>query len=206
MIRRGSDSMDETAMWTPTTRAQHSRSGLRYGSDVTDREWVIHEPLLPQWAGVGRRPAWPMREIVNAIFHVLRGGIARRLLPDSFPPWHTLYRWFARLRNEGIWENLNHRLVMLDRERAGRGKPDRRHRQPERQDHGEWRAAWLRCGQEGQGTQAARDGGHGRPSAEAAGSLRRGAGSRRRRAASAGVTRSLAVRPTRLCRCRLQRR
>jgi len=29
--------------------------------------------------------AWPMREIVNAIFYVLRGGFAWRLLPDSFP-------------------------------------------------------------------------------------------------------------------------
>lgn len=28
-----------------------------------------------------------MRELVNAIFCVLRGGIAWRLLPDSFPPW-----------------------------------------------------------------------------------------------------------------------
>lgn len=120
MIRRGYDTMNETAMWTPTTRAQHSRAGLRYGSDVTDREWAILEPLLPQWAGVGRRPVWPMREIVNAIFYVLRGGIAWRLLPDSFPPWRTVYRWFARLRDEGIWESLNHCLVMLDRERAGR--------------------------------------------------------------------------------------
>jgi len=34
-------------MWTPTTRAQHSRAGLRYGSDVTDAEWLILEPFLP---------------------------------------------------------------------------------------------------------------------------------------------------------------
>ncbi|TQF77130.1 IS5/IS1182 family transposase, partial [Elioraea sp. Yellowstone] len=28
-------------MWTVTTRAQHSRAGLRYASDVTDAEWGI---------------------------------------------------------------------------------------------------------------------------------------------------------------------
>jgi hypothetical protein len=37
----------EDPMWTPTTLAQHSRSGLRYGSDLTDGEWTILEPFLP---------------------------------------------------------------------------------------------------------------------------------------------------------------
>ena len=107
-------------MWSPTTRWQHSRAGLRYGSDVTDKKRVILEPLLPAEAECGRKRAWPMREIVNAIFYVLRGGVAWRLLPDSFPPWRTVYRWFARLRDDGAWESINHHLVMLDRERVGR--------------------------------------------------------------------------------------
>ena len=34
-------------MWTPTTRAQHSRTGLRCGSDVTDAEWLLLSPFLP---------------------------------------------------------------------------------------------------------------------------------------------------------------
>ena len=61
-----------------------------------------------------------MREIVNAICYVLRGGIAWRLMPDTFPPWRTVYRWFARLRDDGTWETINHHLVMQDRERVGR--------------------------------------------------------------------------------------
>lgn len=44
-------------------------------------------------------PAWPMREIVDAIFYVLRGGIAWRMLPDCFPPRQTVYGWFARFRD-----------------------------------------------------------------------------------------------------------
>jgi putative transposase len=107
-------------MWTPTTRAQHSRAGLRYGSDVTDAEWSVLEPMLPAELGYGRKREWSMREIVNAIFYVLRGGIGWRLLPDSFPPWQTVYGWFARFRDDGTWEAINHRLVMLDRERVGR--------------------------------------------------------------------------------------
>ncbi|HEV7265708.1 MAG TPA: IS5/IS1182 family transposase, partial [Falsiroseomonas sp.] len=53
-------------MWTPATRRQHSRAGLRYASDLTNDEWRILEPLLPGPPGRGRRRAWPLREIANA--------------------------------------------------------------------------------------------------------------------------------------------
>ncbi len=107
-------------MWTPTTRAQHSRAGLRYGSDLTDAEWASLAPFLPPEARCGRKRAYPMREVSNAICYVLRGGIAWRLMPDTFQPWRTVYRWFARLRDDGTWETINHHLVMQERERVGR--------------------------------------------------------------------------------------
>ena len=111
-------------MWTPETRMRHDRDHLRYGSDLTDDEWRILAPLLPPPAHTGRRRQWPMREMLNAIFYVLRSGCPWRLLPQHFPPHQTTYRWFVRFRNEGLWESLNHQLVMLDRERAGReGSP-----------------------------------------------------------------------------------
>ena len=34
-------------MWTPATRKNYSRNGLRYQSDVTDEEWRVIEPYLP---------------------------------------------------------------------------------------------------------------------------------------------------------------
>ncbi|HEX6012450.1 MAG TPA: IS5 family transposase [Geminicoccaceae bacterium] len=107
-------------MWTPTSRAQHEREGLRFPSDLTDAEWAVLAPLLPKPSPVGRPPSWPMREILNAIFYVLRGGIPWRMLPHCFPPRQTVWRWFAAFRDAGVWEALNHHLVMLDRERAGR--------------------------------------------------------------------------------------
>src|SRR5271169_6452720 len=71
-------------------------------------------------AKTGRRRGWPMREVLNAIFYVLRGGCPWRLLPEHFPPHQTTYRWFVRFRDEGLWESLSQQLVMLDRERVGR--------------------------------------------------------------------------------------
>lgn len=78
-------------MWTPTTRDHYRRPATRYQSDLTDAEWRLMKPHLPPPKTTGRPRAWPLREIVNAIFYVLRGGIAWRLLPCDFPPWRTAY-------------------------------------------------------------------------------------------------------------------
>lgn len=107
-------------MWTPATRAQHTRVSKRYQTDLSDAEWALIAAFLPEARATGRRRQWPMREVVNAIFYVLRGGIAWRLLPKDFPPWQTVYRWFARFRDECVFERINHALVARDRQRAGR--------------------------------------------------------------------------------------
>ena len=107
-------------MWTPTTREQHSRKALRYQTDLTDAEWVVIEPHLPPAHSTGRPRSWPMREIVNGIFYVMRAGCPWRLLPSDLPPWGTIYRWFAKFRDDGLLEKINHSLVMADRERVGR--------------------------------------------------------------------------------------
>src|ERR671916_2042027 len=107
-------------MWTPTTRRRYSRVGLRYETDLTDAEWAVIAPLLPEPLGQGRPLVWSRREIMNAIFYVLRGGVAWRLLPTDLPPRPTVYRWFALWRDTGVFESMNHLLVMADRERVGR--------------------------------------------------------------------------------------
>ena len=90
---------------------------------MTDAEWAVIEPLMPAPNPRGRPRAWPLREIVNAIFSVLRGGVAWRLLPRDPPPRTTVSRWFALWRDKGLFETMNHLLVMADRERVGRGAP-----------------------------------------------------------------------------------
>jgi transposase len=108
------------AMWTPTTRQKHSRTVTRYQTDLTDKEWRVIEPHLPRPCATGRPREWPMREIVNGIFYVMRSGCPWRLVPSDLPPWGTIYRWFAAWRDDGRFERINHALVMADRERVGR--------------------------------------------------------------------------------------
>jgi transposase len=74
-------------MWTPTTRQQHSRPVKRYQTDLTDAEWRVIAPHLPMPCATGRPREWPMPEILNGIFYVVRAGSPWRLLPNDLPPW-----------------------------------------------------------------------------------------------------------------------
>ena len=94
-------------MWTPATRRKYSREGLRYETDLTDAEWALIKPLLPEPRARGRPRRWSTREILNAIFYVLRGGIAWRLLPSDLPPKSTVFRWFSLWRDTGLFETIN---------------------------------------------------------------------------------------------------
>jgi putative transposase len=77
-----------------------------YASDLSDAEWVILEPLLPPAKPGGRPRSVNMRHILNGIFYMLRSGGAWRLLPHEYPPWSTVYDYFRKWRNAGMWEAL----------------------------------------------------------------------------------------------------
>jgi len=107
-------------MWTDTTRAQYARAQLTLPSDLTDAEWAVLEPFLPQPSHVGRPRKWPLRRIVEAILYLLRRGLPWRMLPPCFPAVSTLRRWFYLWRDNGLWLSLNHALLLFGREAVGR--------------------------------------------------------------------------------------
>jgi transposase len=75
---------------------------------------------LPPPKAFGRPRLHPMREILNAIFYVVRSGCAWRLLPHEFPAWQTAYHYFRLWRLDGTWEQLNAALREQLRVRIGR--------------------------------------------------------------------------------------
>ena len=107
-------------MWTEITQPQYRRDGLRYASDVTDQEWAEIEALLPLPKQLGRPRTTPMRQVVNAMLYLLTTGCQWRLLPKEFPPFSTVQRFFYCWRDAGLWQTINHSLVMRVRETAGR--------------------------------------------------------------------------------------
>ncbi len=61
-----------------------------------------------------------MREIMNAILYVDRTGVQWRYLPRDFPPWETVYGYFAKWQKEGVFAQLNGLLRELVRRKEGR--------------------------------------------------------------------------------------
>jgi len=73
-----------------------------YQSDLSDEEWSFLEPLLPAPRATGRPKTHSTREVFNAIFYIVRGGCAWRLLPHDFPPWKSVYHYFRSRRLETV--------------------------------------------------------------------------------------------------------
>jgi len=93
---------------------------MRYPSDLPDTEWQILMALLPKQSGPGRPRTRDLRDILNAIFYVLRSGCAWRMLPRDFPPFQTVYYYLRKWRRDGTWEKIHEAL--RDRLRAQEGR------------------------------------------------------------------------------------
>ena len=93
---------------------------MAYSSDLTDAEWGLLEPFIPPAKPGGRPRTTDIREVVNAIFYILRGGCAWRLLPHEFPPRQTVYDYFRAWRKVGLWEQMHRTLRERVRVQAGR--------------------------------------------------------------------------------------
>jgi putative transposase len=76
---------------------------MGYPSDLTDSEWDVIAPLLPQAKAGGRPRTTSLRQILNAVNYISRGGCAWRMLPKDFPPYQTVYDYFRSWRNDGTW-------------------------------------------------------------------------------------------------------
>jgi transposase len=107
-------------MWTDTTRAHHARKGLALPSDMTEAEWAVLEAFVPPALPGGRPRKWPARRLVEAMLYMLRGGLPWRMLPPGFPPMTTVQRYFYAWRDSGVWQTINHTLLMDLRVAEGR--------------------------------------------------------------------------------------
>ena len=93
-------------------RLEPARHAFRADEDALARRQVGHAGAK-QHAGMDEH-------LAAAAVRVMRAGCPWRLLPSDLPPWGTIYRWFAKFRDDGLLEKINHSLVMADRERVGR--------------------------------------------------------------------------------------
>ena len=84
--------------------------------ELTDEQWAVLKDLLPASSARGR-PRRHRREVLNAIFWLLRTGAPWRDLPERYGPWQSVYHWFNQWRGDGTWDWMLKALqIRLDRE------------------------------------------------------------------------------------------
>jgi putative transposase len=77
-----------------------------YPSDVTDAQWSLIEPRIPVYPG-GRPRKTNLRDVVDAIFYLVRTGCQWRYLPKDFPPKSTVWRYFDEWRHNGTLDTIH---------------------------------------------------------------------------------------------------
>ena len=69
--------------------------------DVTDAEWALIAPLLPnKLRGV---PRVDDRRVISGIFYILRTGAPWRDLPERYGLYTTVYNRYNRWAKQGVW-------------------------------------------------------------------------------------------------------
>ena len=79
---------------------------VSYPSDLTGFQWSLIKPHLPVYPG-GRPRKTDLRDVVDAIFYILRTGCQWRYLPKDFPPKSTVWRYFNQWRHNGTLETIH---------------------------------------------------------------------------------------------------
>lgn len=73
---------------------------MPYSSSLTDKEWELIKPLLPEKKKT-RPPKWTKRQILDGIFYQLKNGCNWGDLPRDLPPYSTVYWYYKQWRAEG---------------------------------------------------------------------------------------------------------
>ncbi len=91
-----------------------------YPSDLTDAQWRLIAPLIPDAKPGGRPRKYDIREVVNGLLYLAREGCSWRALPHDLPHWKTCYNFFRRFEADGTWDALVAALRVEVRTRLGR--------------------------------------------------------------------------------------
>lgn len=85
----------------------------RLPSDLSDREWEVLRPLLPQKTSVRGRPRADDRTTLNGILYVLSTGCRwEDVPPERYGSGKTCYHRFREWERQGVWNAVAGVLLM----------------------------------------------------------------------------------------------
>lgn len=88
----------------------------KYTTDLSPTEWQYISRYLQNQ----RKPKWDLQSIVEGIFYLCKNGNSWRDLPACFPPWQTVYWYFRKWNNEGVYDLIVNELRQLQRQQLGK--------------------------------------------------------------------------------------
>jgi transposase len=88
-----------------------------YSSSLSDKEWEILEPLIPQKKRT-RPPHWTKRQIIDGILYQLKNGCNWRDMPRDLPPFSTVYRYYKEWKDDGTFIVIMKALHSMVREQS----------------------------------------------------------------------------------------
>lgn len=95
-----------------------------YPTDVTDEQWAFVEPYLTLMRTDAPQRHHHLRDVLNALFWLVRTGGQWRMMPNDMPPWHAVYEQARRWMEAGVFEMITHDLRVAKRVLKEGRKPE----------------------------------------------------------------------------------
>ena len=89
-----------------------------YESDLTDEQWEAIKEFFPS----GNKSKYHKRSLVEAVLYIVKTGYQWRMLPHDDPPHDTVWSFYRRARENGVWDKMMKHLVKITRKQAGRNE------------------------------------------------------------------------------------
>jgi putative transposase len=102
--------------------AQTTMPSMRkpYTTDLTDIQWELLRPLIPEAKPGGRPREVNLREVLNTPLYQDRTGCQWDMLPHDLLPKSTVFDYFKRWRDDGTWQTIVDALREMVRRKAGK--------------------------------------------------------------------------------------
>ena len=87
-----------------------------YPTNVSNSQWQVIKGFLDD----NRKRRYNLKEVLNAIFYLVKTGCQWRMLPSDFPRWQIVYYYFSKWKIAGTLERV--RCFLVKRYRRHRGR------------------------------------------------------------------------------------
>lgn len=92
---------------------------MSYPSNISEEQWELIKEHFDT-GNYGKSRKYSQQSLVNAVFYIVKTGCQWRQLPKDFPNYKTVFSFYKRARDRGVWEKITQALVEKSRLSQGR--------------------------------------------------------------------------------------